>query len=179
MAGGALGYNDQKISYPDYAAMYYRDFFTYTRSRRGGDNGLIMSRPVDCLLDPTSKVCWGYSPRDVMFSGWVGDDDATFQGLRGCARKVIYSAWDGYANFGCDVGGYRGSESEKDKELFLRWAQFGAFLPLMENGGGGEHRPWMYDDETTEIYKVIKITWRIHFNIRFIMYICTLLSYVM
>jgi alpha-glucosidase len=23
----------------------------------------------------------------------------------------------------------------------------------MENGGGGEHRPWMFDDETTEIYR--------------------------
>lgn len=23
----------------------------------------------------------------------------------------------------------------------------------MENGGGGEHRPWMYDEETTDIYR--------------------------
>lgn len=72
--------------------------------------------------------------------------------MRGCARKVIYSAWAGYANFGCDIGGYRGT-SVKDKNLFVRWAQFGAFLPLMENGGGGEHRPWMYDQETVNIYR--------------------------
>jgi alpha-glucosidase (family GH31 glycosyl hydrolase) len=38
-------------------------------------------------------------------------------------------------------------------QVFLRWAQYGAFLPLMENGGGGEHRPWMYDEETTDIYR--------------------------
>ncbi|CAE7466550.1 GANC, partial [Symbiodinium microadriaticum] len=37
--------------------------------------------------------------------------------------------------------------------VFLRWAQYGAFLPLMENGGGGEHRPWMYDEQTTDIYR--------------------------
>jgi hypothetical protein len=28
-----------------------------------------------------------------------------------------------------------------------------AFAPLMENGGGGEHRPWMFDDETLQIYR--------------------------
>lgn len=92
-----------------------------------------------------------------MTSGWVGDDDSTFQGMRGCQRKIIYSAWSNYANFGCDIGGYRGKDSPPmpEKELFIRWAQYGAFLPLMENGGGGEHRPWEspFDLETLEIYK--------------------------
>lgn len=154
LTGGAMGYQNQSISYPEYAHMYYRDFFYYTRERRG-DAGLIMSRPSDCLVDQLAKVCWGYSPRDVVYSGWVGDDDATFNGLRGCARKVIYSAWDGYANTGCDIDGYRdtGEPVMDGKELFIRWAQFSAFLPLMENGGGGEHRPWMYDRETVDTYR--------------------------
>lgn len=151
LTGGALGFNDQVISYRDYADLYYRDSLYYTRQKRGGDNGLIMSRPVDCFVDSVTKACLDYSPKDVMFSGWVGDDDATFNGLQGCARKSIYSAWEGYASFGCDIGGYRGKE--KNRELFIRWAQFGALSPLMENGGGGEHRPWMYDDETVDIYR--------------------------
>lgn len=117
------------------------------------NDGLIMSRPVDCELDEVSKVCTPYSPKNVMFSGWVGDDDATFNGMRGCLRKVIYSAWLGYGNYGCDIGGYRGNSDTKDKELFVRWAQHGAFLPLMENGGGGEHKPWMYDTEVIDIYR--------------------------
>ena len=72
ITGGALGYNDQKISYKDYADMYYRDFLLHTRERRGGgDAGLIMSRPVDCMLDSVTKLCWGYSPKDVVFSGKV------------------------------------------------------------------------------------------------------------
>ena len=58
----------------------------------------------------------------------------------------------GYANFGCDVGGYRAPDIP-DKPVFVRWAQAMAFLPLLENGGGGEHRPWMYDDQTVQIYR--------------------------
>jgi alpha-glucosidase (family GH31 glycosyl hydrolase) len=108
-----------------------------------------------------------------MYSGWVGDDDGSFEGMRGCLRKAIYSAWFNYANFGCDVGGYRDRGSEKD--TFVRWAQMGSFMPLMENGGkhwlsrcslvwcmltvsmflvgGGEHRPWMFDEDTVRIYR--------------------------
>lgn len=36
-------------------------------------------------------------------------------------------------------------------ELFTRWYQMGAFVPLMENGGDNEHRPWMFDDTNTTL----------------------------
>jgi alpha-glucosidase (family GH31 glycosyl hydrolase) len=158
LTGGALGYQDQAITYHQYATMYYRDFLQYTRQKRSslgsqGDAGLIMSRPIDCSVDSVTKLCNPFSPRDVMYSGWVGDDDATWQGMRGCLRKVIYSSWSKFANFGCDIGGYRGNDNAKDRTLFTRWAQLGAFLPLMENGGGGEHKPWMYDEEVASIYR--------------------------
>ena len=160
LAGGALGYQDKPYVKHEYSDYYYRDFLAYTRERRGAEDGLVMGRPVDCQLDRSSTVCWGYAPLDTMVSGWVGDDDSTWNGLRGAMRKVIYSAWDGYANFGFDIGGYREQNppSSTAKELFIRWAQLGAFLPLMENGGGGEHRPWMYDEETLEIYRVFANT---------------------
>lgn len=41
--------------------------------------------------------------------------------------------------------------------MFIRWAQVGAFSPLMENGGNGEHRPWGFDEahstRTTDLYR--------------------------
>ena len=159
VAGEALGYNDVPYEgYHQYADLYYGDFFNYTREVRG-EAGLIMSRPVDCVLrDKVARVCLGQSPKFVMTSGWVGDDNADMRGLRGCARKVIYSAWDGYGSYGCDIGGYRAQQlsPEDTKEYFLRSAQLNAFLPLMENGGAGEHRPWMInggDDEITAVYR--------------------------
>jgi hypothetical protein len=42
-SGSALGYQNISLSYRDYANMYYRDFFYYTREHRG-DGGLIMAR---------------------------------------------------------------------------------------------------------------------------------------
>ena len=61
----------------------------------------------------------------------------------------------GYVNFGSDIGGYRSDSTGlgRTKELLIRWAQLGAFSPLMENGGNKEHRPWAFDNETLEIYK--------------------------
>jgi len=41
----------------------------------------------------------------------------------------------------------------RTKQLLIRWAQLGAFSPLMENGGNQEHRPWMFDNQTLEIYR--------------------------
>lgn len=164
LLGGAYGYNDHKYeSYHEYSYLYYGDFFNYTREVRG-DEGLIMSRPVDCL-DRSGKfagsVCLAQSPPYVMTSGWVGDDDGNMAGLKICADKVIFSAWDNFANYGCDIGGYRGTDGNPTdaikKEYFLRSAQLNAFLPLMENGGGGEHRPWMVvpedADSITDIYR--------------------------
>ena len=77
ITGGALGYNNQTVTYPQYAHLFYRDFLYYTRQKRSenaatGDAGLIMSRPVDCFIDPVSKGCIVYSPKDVMFSGNKG-----------------------------------------------------------------------------------------------------------
>ncbi len=165
----AIGYNDQPITYREYADSYYGDFFSYTREKRG--DGLIMSRPVDCTYHGkvVNAVCMDFSPKDVMFSGWVGDDDCNWVGLKNALTKLIYSAWSGYANFGGDIGGYRGSvdNGTPEKELFIRWAQLMAFMPLMENGGGGEHRPWMFDDETVRIYRSFVKT---HMSLSFYLY---------
>lgn len=36
-----------------------------------------------------------FSPRYVMFSGWVGDDDPTFTGLESALKSYLQSAWAG------------------------------------------------------------------------------------
>ena len=34
------------------------------------------------------QACTPFSPYNVMYSGWMGDDDSSFLGLRACAHKV-------------------------------------------------------------------------------------------
>ena len=65
--------------------------------------------------------------------------------------NIVKSAWNGYLNFGFDIGGYRGQNITKN--IFLRWVQVGALVPFMENGGNGKHQPWLFDNETVDIYR--------------------------
>lgn len=70
-------------------------------------------------------------------------------------HDIFWSSWFNYTNFGCDIGGYR--SGDRSAELLLRWTQFGAFLPLMENGGNNDHTPWGYETANstfvTDIYR--------------------------
>ena len=131
-----------------YSDAYYRDFYEYTRQRLGNDR-VITARPVASLAGP---LTYTFAPRDVNHAGWVGDQDPTFAGLRMALGLMFASARAGYVNVGSDIGGFRGGEG-RAKSLLIRWAQLGALSPIMENGGNGEHRPWMYDDETVQIYR--------------------------
>jgi len=81
-----------------------------------------MSRPVDSFGD----IYISFSPRDVVFSGWVGDQDPTFEGLENALRNMFHSAWRNYVGFGSDIGGYRccgNGTLGRTTELLLRWAQ--------------------------------------------------------
>jgi alpha-glucosidase (family GH31 glycosyl hydrolase) len=108
-----------------------------------------MSRPVDAYVD--------FSPHEIIFMGWVGDEDGTYDGLKTALRYMLESGRRGYVGFGSDIGGYRTDPKAgplgRTKELFLRWTAIGALSSFMENGGNGEHLPWKFDNETTDIYR--------------------------
>jgi len=148
-----LGHEVARI---DYSAAYYRDFFDYTRASLGDDR-MIMSRPVDNYGGDVGGDLVAFTPVDITWAGWVGDQDATFEGLNAALLNYWWSADYGYVSIGSDIGGYRDDddfpETGRGKELFLRWAQLGAVSPLMENGGGGRHEPWVFDDEAVEVYR--------------------------
>lgn len=149
-----LGKNVERI---EYSHAYYRDFFEYTREKLGNDR-IITARPIDNYGSGMGGDLVAFAPKDINWAGWVGDQDATFEGMKKALNNMLWSSDYGYIAFGSDIGGYREKWSEnsswgRTKELFIRWAQLGAFCPVMENGGGGEHRPWAFDGETTEIYR--------------------------
>jgi hypothetical protein len=137
---------DGPLTFAQYSDLYYGHTLNFTRTVN--PEALIWARPVDGFpLAFNLTAFLTYAPKYAMVSGWVGDADPTFDGLRATAINILESAWQGFANFGSDTGGYRSSSAAKPRtpELFLRWAQFNAFLPLFENGGDGDHTPWSFD----------------------------------
>jgi alpha-glucosidase (family GH31 glycosyl hydrolase) len=108
-----------------------------------------MSRPVDQDLE--------FSPREIVFMGWVGDEYGTYDGLKTALRFMLESGRQNYVGFGSDIGGFLFDHGSgplgRTKELFLRWTAVGALSSFMENGGTGEHFPWNFDNETVDIYR--------------------------
>lgn len=139
----------------EYSHAYYQDFHDYTREVLGDDR-LITARPIDNYGSSVGGDGVAFSPIDILWAGWVGDQDATFAGLKAALENMYESSEYGYVSFGSDIGGYREDDTYpqgRGKNLFLRWAQLGALNPVMENGGGGDHHPWAWDDETVDIYR--------------------------
>jgi len=144
----------REVARLEYSHAYYQDFHDYTREVLGPER-VNTTRPVDNYGADLGGEGVQFTPQEITWAGWVGDQDASFAGIAAALRNMYWSDHDGYTMFGSDIGGYRVDDSDlgRTKEVFLRWAQLGALSAIMENGGAGEHRPWMFDDETTEIYR--------------------------
>jgi alpha-glucosidase (family GH31 glycosyl hydrolase) len=134
------------ISATDFKKRLSADFYDYTVGRN--PNGVVMVRPY--------AAAQGLIGSDVSKCsvGWVGDHDGGFGGIATQLSDVYTSAQMGYGAPGVEVGGYVNPPS---KDSLIRYAQFGALTPLMENGGtnGGltQHLPWFWDAETVTIYQ--------------------------
>jgi alpha-glucosidase (family GH31 glycosyl hydrolase) len=121
-----------------YRQAYFKDTYQYLLRRR--PDGVVIQRPF-------YRNTIAYTP-----AGWVGDQPHSWTGLRSALRLVMGAAKCGNAVIGSDIGGYLGGK-RPNKNLYLRWAQFGALCPLMETGGQGERRPWKIDEETVGIFR--------------------------
>jgi len=144
------------VRFRQYQRLSYRDFYDYTMEKTGGD-AMVWARPTDDAIGFGLPL--NFMPRDINFAGWVGDQYNDWAGLRGALNNMFTSAMLNYVNFGSDIGGFRW-RGENYEDVFVRWAQLGAFSTIMNNGGGGEHRPWKYDEAradgkhtVTDIYR--------------------------
>ncbi|GKQ40056.1 glycoside hydrolase family 31 protein [Streptomyces sp. A012304] len=78
---------------------------------------------------------------------WSGDVATGWSGLRASLSLVIGLGLCGVPYSGPDVGGFDGSPSP---ELYLRWFQLGAFLPLFRTHASlraGRREPWEFGPE--------------------------------
>jgi len=103
--------------------------------------------------------------RSFIFSRWgglgnhrypIGFSGDTFVSWESLAFQPYFTATAanvGYGWWSHDIGGHMGGV--EDAELFLRWAQYGVFSPIMRlhttKNLFHERRPWRYDAETAQI----------------------------
>ncbi|MDR3373097.1 MAG: glycoside hydrolase family 31 protein [Ancalomicrobiaceae bacterium] len=90
---------------------------------------------------------------------WSGDNYTSWETLEFNVRMGTELAVSGVSNTGHDIGGFAGPKPEP--ELFLRWVQFGIFLPRFSihswNDDATANEPWMYAEITPAIARLIKL----------------------
>jgi alpha-D-xyloside xylohydrolase len=90
---------------------------------------------------------------------WAGDNEPNF-GDNGLPSVIIAgqsAAMSGYAIWGHDVGGYQDTNpSLSPPNLFMRWAQFGCFSPIMQmhrQVAKAQQYPWRYGDAALQNFR--------------------------
>jgi alpha-glucosidase (family GH31 glycosyl hydrolase) len=86
---------------------------------------------------------------------WGGDQVSDFWSLQTLLNATLTAAASAISNWSHDVGGYLGHRLVErcDPELFVRWAQFGAFTPLMQAHGRFDQEGWTYGREVLDIFR--------------------------
>ncbi|MTJ84063.1 MAG: glycoside hydrolase family 31 protein [Telmatospirillum sp.] len=94
---------------------------------------------------------------------WSGDNHTSWETLKYNIRMGTSLALSGVSNTGHDIGGFAGPAPEP--ELFLRWVQFGIFLPRFSihswNDDQTVNEPWMYPELTAHIRTLIRLRYRL------------------
>lgn len=83
---------------------------------------------------------------------WSGDSTSSFEGLRKQVAMGINSGLTGFSYWGCDVGGFESGKQKPNEELFVRWMQFGTFIPIFRaHGAMSPREPWIYSGKSEDI----------------------------
>ena len=90
---------------------------------------------------------------------WTGDNYTGFRELRYNHDQAMTMALSGFCFFGPDVGGFAGPKP--GEELFLRWLQYGVFLPrfVLHSWKPGEEStmPWLYPEKMETVKRIFDV----------------------
>jgi oligosaccharide 4-alpha-D-glucosyltransferase len=92
-----------------------------------------------------------------------GDEKRSWSGLKSQIPVMLGLQMSGAPMFSTDIGGFAGSQ-EIDKELLIRWFQFGTFNPIMRQhmGGTGKVEPWNFNRDIQNIIRdYIKLRYKL------------------
>lgn len=134
-----------------YPVVYQKAAYDYLRKVRGNDF-MFFARAGYTGTQATVPVVWSGDPASSF-------DDA--KGLPANVRSGINAGISGIPYWGSDISGYTClKDPPADKEVYLRWAEFGALSPDMHDENACAQAPagappkWTLwsDAETTQVY---------------------------
>lgn len=145
----------------------------YQKAANGGAyrRPVVMGNVNNIIHGVYIRICDSASHRfGVQWTGDIPSDDLSL------AREVetlIRASDNGITYVNADCGGHTG---DPDKELYLRWIQFGVLSPVFRphctNYVKRFREPWLYDEETLNIarafikmrYRLLPVLYRNAFN---------------
>ena len=96
-------------------------------------------------------------------STWTGDNYTDFSELRWNHKQAMTMALSGFLFFGPDIGGFAGPRP--GEELFLRWLQYGVFLPRFTlhswKPGEPSTMPWLYPERMETVRRLFRLRERL------------------
>jgi alpha-D-xyloside xylohydrolase len=108
---------------------------------------------------------------------WSGDISASWDVLRGQVTEAVRSAMSGLHYWTLDIGGFftdkkeqwfwngsypEGTADPAYRELYARWFQFGAMLPVFRSHGTDTPRePWRFEEQYPVIRDTIRLRYRL------------------
>jgi alpha-D-xyloside xylohydrolase len=121
-----------------YALEYNKVYYNALKNKLGDDFLMI---PRAAWIGSTSYTN----------SKWPGDLSGSFadNGLRSSVYSALSLAFSGMPFISTDIGGFEGRPCKEN--VFVRWSQFGAFLPGMQT----LHMPWWYSEKTVAHYRYL------------------------
>jgi alpha-D-xyloside xylohydrolase len=120
-----------------YPLFYSRAIYEATQAVWGKDQAVIWAR-----------AAWAGSQRYPVH--WSGDGVARYEDLACVLRSALSFGLSGFPFYSHDVGGFSGIPSP---DLYIRWAQMGAFSSHVRCHGEPPREPWEYGEEAEAIFR--------------------------
>ena len=132
-----------------YSEAYYQDFWEHGLERVGREEFIIFARPWDESYGFPGRT---FAKKEHLITGWVGDQETTWEGLHDGLDHLFRSAQLGYVAIGGDAGGYLdnnlGEVIPFDVELFNRWVAAFGLIPIFQLHGRQNTVPWNVPEQT-------------------------------
>lgn len=120
-----------------YPFLYNQTVYEAIREVNGEEDALVWGRSA-----------WTGSQRFPMY--WGGDAQTSFHGMASALRGGLGMSMTGFPFWSHDIGGFRGTP---DKEVYVRWAQFGLLSSHARCHGTTPREPWAFGEDAMRIFK--------------------------